>query len=105
MTTSPRLGSRTAGSRLWRTGTSAPYSSLLTNRKSPTSRVFSMLPEGIRNASTRKVRRDNQTTRAKAMDLIHTQAQWTNPVLVVFGIVTYLTESSRVSDYAEDDQD
>src|SRR6185295_8940380 len=68
-------GSRTAGKRLWMSGTSAPYSALLTNRKSPISRVFSMLPEGIRNASTRKVRRRNHTRSATTIDLVHSHAQ------------------------------
>src|SRR6266542_3348399 len=58
-------------------GTSAPYRALLTNRKSPMSRVFSMLPEGIRNASTRKVRRKNQTTSATTIDLVHSHSQAT----------------------------
>src|SRR3954462_6974854 len=40
-------------------------------------RVFSMLPEGIRNASTRKVRRKNQTTSATMIDLAQSQAQVT----------------------------
>ena len=65
------------GRRVWMSGTSAPYSALLTNRKSPISRVFSMLPDGIRNASTRKVRRKNQTTSATAIDLVHSQSQVT----------------------------
>jgi hypothetical protein len=47
----------------------------LTKRKSPISRVFSMLPEGIRKASTRKVRRKNQTIRATTIDLVHSQSQ------------------------------
>src|SRR6476619_2915876 len=53
--TSPRLGLRSPGSRLFTTGSSAPYTTLFTSRKSPTSRVRSMLPLGILNASTRKV--------------------------------------------------
>ena len=36
-----------------------------------------MLPDGIRNASTRKVRRKNQTTRATTIDLVHSQIQIT----------------------------
>ena len=36
-----------------------------------------MLPDGIRNASTRKVRRKNQTTSATTMDLVHSQSQTT----------------------------
>ena len=39
------------------------------------SRVFSMLPEGIRNASTRNVRRKNQTTSATMIDLVQSQNQ------------------------------
>ena len=39
--------------------------------------MFSMLPDGIRNASTRKVRRKNQTTSATTMDLVHSQSQTT----------------------------
>src|SRR5262249_48065995 len=39
--------------------------------------VFSMLPDGIRNASTRKVRRKNQTMSATTMDLVHSQTQVT----------------------------
>ena len=72
-----RSGSRTAGSRVWMSGTSAPYSALLTNRKSPISSVFSMLPDGIRKASTRKVRRKNQTTSATTIDLVHSHSQMT----------------------------
>ena len=41
------------------------------------SRVFSMLPEGMRNASTRKVRRKNQTTSATTIDLVHSHSQAT----------------------------
>jgi hypothetical protein len=37
--------------------------------------VFSILPEGIRNASTRKVRRKNQTRRATRIDFVHSQSQ------------------------------
>ena len=48
---------------------------MFTNRKSPISSVFSMLPEGIRNASTRKVRSRNQITSATLMDLVHSQSQ------------------------------
>jgi hypothetical protein len=48
---------------------------LFTNRKSPMSRVFSMLPDGIRKASTRKVRRKNHTTSATTMDLVQSQIQ------------------------------
>src|SRR5512144_2726562 len=58
-------------------GTSAPYSALFTKRKSPISRVFSMLPDGIRKASTRKVRRKNQTTSATTIDLVHSHSQIT----------------------------
>src|ERR1700737_4514605 len=58
-------------------GTSAPYRALLKKRKSPMRRGFSMLPEGIRNASTRNVRRKNQTTRATMIDLAQSQAQMT----------------------------
>ena len=34
-----------------------------------------MLPDGIRNASTRNVRRKNQTTSATTIDLVHSQTQ------------------------------
>src|SRR5262245_47984772 len=40
------------------------------------SRVFSMLPEGIRNASTRRDRTTSQMTSATAIDLIHSQVDW-----------------------------
>src|SRR6266550_2430961 len=57
-TTSSRLGVANAGSRQqWipvsGISSSPPNTALLTNRKSPTSRVFSMLAEGMRKASTR----------------------------------------------------
>src|SRR4029077_5690427 len=38
------------------------------------SSVFSMLPDGILNASTRNVRRRNQTTSATRIDLVHSQS-------------------------------
>jgi hypothetical protein len=34
-----------------------------------------MLPDGIRKASTRKVRRKNQTTSATTIDLVHSHSQ------------------------------
>src|SRR5512141_1489364 len=40
--------------------------------------VFSMLPEGIRKASTRKVRRRNHTTRATRIDFVHSQSHTAN---------------------------
>src|SRR5215210_7483935 len=51
---------------------------LLTKRKSPMRRVFSILPDGILNASTRNVRRKNQTTSATTIDLAQSQTQITN---------------------------
>src|SRR5256885_592316 len=56
-TTSSRFGVSNAGSRQqWMPvngiSSSPPNTALLTNRNSPTSRVFSMLAEGMRNAST-----------------------------------------------------
>ena len=59
--TSPRRGSRSAGSRLPVNGTSAPYTSLFTRRKSPTSSVRSMLPLGILNASTMNARTNRKS--------------------------------------------
>ena len=35
-----------------------------------------MLPDGIRKASTRKVRSRSQTTSATRMDLAHSQSAW-----------------------------
>ena len=52
-------------------GTSGPYTALFTKRKSPMSSVCSMLPEGIRNASTRNVRMISHATMATAIDLTH----------------------------------
>src|SRR6266550_1425236 len=45
--TSPRRGVLKPGSRALVPGICAPYTALLTNRKSPTNSVRSMLPEGI----------------------------------------------------------
>src|SRR5690606_23674182 len=67
-TISPRSGSRTAGRRLWMIGTSAPYRNLFTKRKSPTCSVCRIDPDGMRNASTRKVRRNIQSTSAIAIE-------------------------------------
>ena len=67
--TSPRRGSRSAGSRLPVNGTSAPYTSLFTSRKSPTSSVRSMLPLGILNASTMNVRTNRKTSDRDRNDL------------------------------------
>src|SRR3990172_3057840 len=86
-TTSCRFGSRNAGRRAPTTGTSAPYSALLTNRKSPMSSVFSILPDGMRNASTRRARRKNQITSAAAMDFTHSQVCWDSALACGVGVV------------------
>src|SRR6185503_20417767 len=51
---------------------------LFTNRKSPTSRVCSMLLEGMRNASISSARNTNQIISATAMDLVHSHSQRPN---------------------------
>ena len=74
--TSPCRGLRSPGSRRPVSGSSAPYTTLFTSRKSPTRRVLSMLPLGILNASITKVliRRNRETD--TVMTLAHSQ---TNP--------------------------
>src|SRR5215203_5831473 len=50
-------------------GTCGPYTSLFTNSQSPTSSVGIMLPDGMRNASTRKARSRRKIASAPAIDL------------------------------------
>src|SRR2546430_10998706 len=50
---------------------SPPNTALLTNRKSPMRSVFSMLAEGMRNASTRNDRSTIQISRAVPIALSH----------------------------------
>src|SRR5512138_465815 len=45
-----------------------PYTSLFTNSQSPTSSVGIMLPDGMRNASTKNVRMKRKMRSAPAMD-------------------------------------
>src|SRR5690606_29575707 len=58
-------------------------------RKSPTRRVFSILPVGMRNASTRKVLMTRKRTSATAIDLIHSQAQLAPECGVVWLVVDF----------------
>src|SRR5690349_15215516 len=53
---------------------SPPYTALLTNRKSPTRSVFSMLPDGMRNASTRNDRSTIQISSAEPIALAQAMA-------------------------------
>src|SRR5690349_24968470 len=46
-----------------------PYTSLLTKSQSPTSSVGIMLPDGMRNASTKNVRMTRKMRSAPAIDL------------------------------------
>src|SRR5579872_5829005 len=57
---------------------------LLTKSQSPTSSVFSMLPDGMRNAWMRKVLRKSQITSATAIDLIQSFSQATKPGFASF---------------------
>jgi hypothetical protein len=72
-TTSPRRGSRTAGSFTLVSGIVAPKSSLLTSRKSPTSSVLSMLPDGILYASTSTARSTRNSATAAGKTRIHSK--------------------------------
>jgi len=49
-------------------GMCGPYTSLFTNSQSPTSSVGIMLPDGMRNASTKNVRMKRKITSAPAID-------------------------------------
>ena len=46
-----------------------PYTSLFTNSQSPTSSAGIMLPDGMRNASTKNVRMNRKIRSAPAIDL------------------------------------
>src|SRR5258708_410106 len=54
-------------------GTCGPYTSLLTKSQSPMSSDGIMLPDGIRYASTKNVRRNRKMAIVPAIDLIHSQ--------------------------------
>src|SRR5919112_3844759 len=51
-----------------------PYTSLFTNSQSPTSSAGIMLPDGMRNASTKNVRMKRKITSAPAIDLTFSQS-------------------------------
>src|SRR3982751_6356017 len=51
-----------------------PYTSLFTNSQSPTSNAGIMLPEGMRNASTKNVRMKRKITSAPAIDFTFSQS-------------------------------
>src|SRR6185503_10237781 len=51
-----------------------PYTSLFTNSQSPTSSVGIILPDGMRNASTKNVRMKRKITNAPAMDFTFSQS-------------------------------
>ena len=52
-----------------------------------------MLPDGMRNASIRKVRRRSQTTTATQMDLVHSHMTW--PVDGAGTVVSVMIRSVR----------
>jgi hypothetical protein len=68
---SPRLGSLIEGSRRQDPGISAPKTALLTRRKSPTRRVFSIEDVGIKEDSRRNVRTSMKTVREKSVTRTH----------------------------------
>src|SRR5829696_470138 len=51
-----------------------PYTSLFTNSQSPTSSAGIMLPDGMRNASTKNVRMKRKITSAPAIDFTFSQS-------------------------------
>src|SRR4051812_15993379 len=51
-----------------------PYTSLFTKSQSPTSGVGIMLPDGMRNASTKNVRMKRKITSAPAIDFTFSQS-------------------------------
>ena len=54
-------------------GTCGPYTSLLTQSQAPTSSAGIMLPDGMRNASTKKVRMKRKISSAPAIDFTFSQ--------------------------------
>src|SRR4029450_2713793 len=55
-------------------GMCGPYTSLLTNSQSPTSSAGIMLPDGMRNASTKNVRMNRKMRSAPAIDFTFSQS-------------------------------
>src|ERR1051325_6214939 len=65
----PNAGSRQQWMPVSGISSSPPYTALLTNRKSPTSKVFTMLADGMRNASTKNERNTIQMRSAEPIAL------------------------------------
>src|SRR6185436_10927634 len=55
-------------------GTCGPYTSLLTKSQSPTSSAGIMLPDGMRNASTKNARMKRKISSAPAIDFTFSQS-------------------------------
>src|SRR6476659_8331805 len=66
-------------------GMCGPYTSLFTNSQSPTSSAGIMLPDGMRNASTKNVRMNRKITNAPAIDFTFSQSV-TGSVRFVFAL-------------------